>query len=70
MSDEAHSDVMRAGPWKPLDPETAAQVLAVKSIGEALFLTLEKLPPSREVSIAKTKVEETVMWAVKGLTKP
>jgi hypothetical protein len=29
----------------------------------------EWVPAGREVSIAKTKLEEAVMWAVKGLTK-
>ena len=28
----------------------------------------ERVPAGREASIAKTKVEEAVMWAVKGLT--
>jgi hypothetical protein len=28
----------------------------------------EHVPQSREASLAKTKVEEAVMWSVKGLT--
>jgi hypothetical protein len=28
----------------------------------------ERVPKGREASIAKTKIEEAVMWAVKGLT--
>jgi hypothetical protein len=28
----------------------------------------ERIPKGREASIAKTKIEEAVMWAVKGLT--
>jgi hypothetical protein len=28
----------------------------------------EHVPAGREVSLAKTKIEEAVMWAVKGLT--
>jgi len=29
---------------------------------------IDKLPNSREKSIALTKLEESIMWAVKGLT--
>jgi hypothetical protein len=28
----------------------------------------ERVPKGREASLAKTKIEEAVMWAVKGLT--
>lgn len=30
----------------------------------------EVVPPSRELSIAKTKLEEARMWAIKGLVMP
>jgi hypothetical protein len=35
---------------------------------QALFSTLESFGGSRELSIAKTKLEESCMWAVKHLT--
>lgn len=36
---------------------------------ERLF-SLVKTPDSgREISLAKTKLEESIMWAIKGLTK-
>ncbi len=34
-----------------------------------LFDTLDSLGPSREVSIAKTKLEEALMWAEKHITR-
>jgi len=35
---------------------------------ELLYGVLEGLGSSRELSLAKTKVEEAVMWATKHLT--
>lgn len=40
----------------------------IKSRAERVLEILNSLPPSREVSSAKTKLEESVMWAVKGIT--
>jgi hypothetical protein len=50
------------------DAEKEAMV-RIKDLG-ILFLDLvdEVVPQGREASLAKTKVEEAVMWAVKGLT--
>ena len=39
-----------------------------KDDGLAFILILDSLGAKREYSIAKTKIEEAVMWAVKGLT--
>ena len=36
---------------------------------DAFFRVLDRLGKSRETSIARTKTEEAVMWAVKGVTK-
>jgi hypothetical protein len=50
------------------EPEKAA-VTAVKDAGRSLLDTLERYcQPGRETSLARTKVEEAVMWAVKGIT--
>lgn len=41
----------------------------IKDMGLGLIRAIEAgVPAGREVSLAKTKVEEAVMWAVKGLT--
>lgn len=50
---------------------TDAEKLAmqnVKDLGATLLGTIENLGTSRELSIAKTKIEEAVMWAVKHIT--
>ena len=40
----------------------------VKSIGNTMIDALNAAGSNRELSLAKTKVEEAVMWAVKGIT--
>jgi hypothetical protein len=50
------------------DGEKRAMV-AVKDGGVAMLRTLDMYcQPGRELSLAKTRVEEAVMWAVKGIT--
>lgn len=41
----------------------------VKVVGEELWTLINSGVESREMALAKTKVEEAVMWAVKGITK-
>lgn len=43
-------------------------IAKVKDIGLELMDTFDESRPSRELSIAKTKVEEAIMWAVKGIS--
>lgn len=40
----------------------------IKDMGREFHEYLEALGPSRELSLAKTKIEEAVMWAVKHIT--
>lgn len=49
------------------DAEKAAMV-AIKDAGAALLNLITEAGSSRELSIARTKTEEAVMWAVKHLT--
>ena len=50
------------------EPEKAAMA-AVKDAGAALEALITGLGDSRELSLAKTKTEEAVMWAVKHITR-
>ena len=51
------------------DAEKDTMVL-IKDLGLGFITTIEScIPAGREASLAKTKIEEAVMWAVKGLTK-
>lgn len=54
--------------YKVLNDVEKAQMLAIKDKGLEFLNILNGYQPSREMSIAKTKIEEAVMWAVKGIT--
>lgn len=41
---------------------------SVKDVGQQFLDLVESLGSSRETSLAKTKIEEAVMWAVKHIT--
>ena len=66
-------DVMRKK-YKTLSEDNSGQVkfqnqiLSIKSLGFEFHHYLDSLPSSREISLAKTKVEEAIMWAVKAVT--
>lgn len=54
--------------YKVLSDAEKANMLQVKDMGLAMHEFLGSLGNSRELSLAKTKVEEAVMWAVKHIT--
>lgn len=54
--------------YRVLTDEEKAQMTALKDKGAEFLALIEKCGQGREYSLAKTKVEEAVMWAVKGLT--
>jgi hypothetical protein len=54
--------------YRVLTDEEKASMQAIKDAGLAFHQQISILGNSREVSIAKTKVEEAVMWAVKHVT--
>lgn len=64
----ASPDVMRREP-KTLTGNEVADLDFVKKAGNTLHAWLSELGDSRELSVAKTKLEEAVMWAVKHITK-
>jgi hypothetical protein len=67
---DAAGNVMRHA-YRVLSEEEKNLMVEVKDAGFALWLKIHELEAagSRELSIAKTKVEESVMWAIKHLTK-
>lgn len=54
--------------YRVLSDEEKAQMVAIKDAGAALLLVIERAGISRELSIARIKTEEAVMWAVKHVT--
>jgi hypothetical protein len=55
--------------YRILSEEEKTQMLRVKDMGLALWQICDEIGNSRELSLAKTKIEEAVMWAVKHITK-
>lgn len=61
-------NVMRHA-YRPLSDEEKAQMLAIKDKGLELWQLFDSVGASRELSLAKTAVEEAVMWGTKHVTK-
>lgn len=54
---------------RPLSKDGATDANVIRSIASDLLASIEgKCPPSRERSLAVTKLEECVMWAVKSIS--
>lgn len=54
--------------YRVLSDAEKQQMVEIKDLGAALLAKIESIGASRELSIAKTKTEEAVMWAVKHVT--
>lgn len=67
-SDERTVNNVMRHEYRVLTDEEKFYMQKLKDDGLAFILMLDSLGAKREYSIAKTKVEEAVMWAVKGLT--
>lgn len=61
-------DVMRLYPLAPLSEMDVGAVEAIKQTAGTLYGLLDSFPPSAELTLAKRKLEESVMWAVKAVT--
>lgn len=67
-SDERTVNNVMRHQYRVLSDEEKAQMQAIKDKGLELHELIESIGQSRELSLAKTKNEETVMWAVKHIT--
>ena len=61
------NNVMRQA-YRQLTEAEKANMQSVKDMGLAFHEFVSGLGNSRETSLAKTKIEEAVMWAVKHVT--
>jgi hypothetical protein len=61
------NNVMRHA-YRVLSDEEKQAMQALKDEGLAFWNMIDAIGASRELSLAKTKVEEAVMWAVKHIT--
>jgi hypothetical protein len=55
--------------YRVLTDEEKRFMERIKNIGADFYLLLAGIGQSRELSLAKTKIEEAVMWAVKHITR-
>lgn len=68
-SDERTANNVMRHQYRVLSDMEKAQMQAIKDKGLELYSLIESIGTSRELSIAKTKAEEAVMWAVKHITQ-
>ena len=54
--------------YRVLSDAEKANMASIKDMGLEFHNFVEGLGGSRELSLAKTKIEEAVMWAVKHIT--
>ena len=62
MSDVFHKK------YNKISVENGELITQIKEKAEELYALLEKAKIGRENSLARTKLEESVMWVVKGIT--
>jgi hypothetical protein len=55
--------------YRPLASTDLRDMERVKDMGLAFWIVLDKLGDSRELSLAKSRIEEAVMWATKHITR-
>lgn len=68
-SDERTVNNVVGHEYRVLSEDEKRQMKAVKDAALDFINLVETLEPSRERSLAVTKIEEACMWAVKGITK-
>lgn len=54
--------------YRVLNDDEKRQMVALKDAGAAFLALCDDIGQSREMSLAKTKIEEAVMWSVKHVT--
>ena len=68
-SDERTVNNVMRHQYRVLTDAEKQQMQAIKDKGLELHNLIEGIGQSRELSVAKTKTEEAVMWAVKHITR-
>lgn len=68
-SDERVNNNVVRHEYRTLSDEEKFHMKSIKDQGQLFIDYVNTIGKSREYSLAITKIEEAVMWAVKGLTK-
>lgn len=55
--------------YRPLTEEESNLIKAIKDHAEVMFDLIERMKQGRYSALAKTSLEESVMWAVKGISE-
>ncbi len=64
---EASSIPDRRHDWRDLSEDEHAAIQKLKDLGTAMHELFDGLGTSRELSIAKTRIEEAVMWGTRHI---
>ena len=67
-SDERTVNNVMRHQYRVLSDAEKQQMQCIKDSGLAFHTMIDGIGQSRELSLAKTKIEEAVMWAVKHIT--
>jgi hypothetical protein len=68
-SDERTVNNVMRHEYRVLSEAEKTQMKNVKDAGLVFLQLIETIGQSRELSLAKTKIEEAVMWGVKHITR-
>ena len=68
-SDERTANNVMRHEYRVLSDAEKAQMQAIKDKGLELHNLIDSVGQSRELSLARTRTEEAVMWAVKHITR-
>lgn len=68
-SDERTVNNVMRHEYRVLSEEEKQQMQSIKDIGLSFHEYMDSIGSSREISLAKTKIEEAVMWAIKHITR-
>lgn len=63
-----NANIMRHN-YRVLNDDEKRAMVNIKDAGVGFVAMCDAIGSSRELSVAKTKMEEAVMWAVKHITK-
>lgn len=67
-SDQRTANNVMRHEYRVLSDDEKAKMKAIKDAGADFLALVESCGGSRELALAKTKIEEAVMWAVKHIT--
>jgi hypothetical protein len=68
-SDERTSNNVMRHEYRTLTEQEKIRMKVIKDLGLSFHQHLDTIGTSRELSLAKTKIEEAVFWATKAITK-